>query len=107
MRLKKGDKVIVISGSDKGVEGEITRVIPKANRIVVSGVNMVTKHQKPRPTAGGRQSQGGIIEFEAAIDASNVMLVCPDTGEPTRIGIRRDEEGRRVRFSKKSGNDID
>ena len=107
MRLKKGDKVVVISGSDKGVEGEITRVIPKQNRIVVSGVNMVKKHQKPRPTAGGRQSQGGIIEFEATIHASNVMLVCPDTGEPTRIGIRRDEDGRRVRFSKKSGNDID
>ena len=107
MRLKKGDKVVVISGNDKGTEGEITRVIPKDNRIVVSGVKIVTKHQKPRQTAGARQAQGGIVEFEAPIDASNVMLVCPDTGEPTRIGIRRDEDGRRVRFSKKSGNDID
>ena len=107
MRLKKGDKVIVISGDDKGVEGEITRVMPKENRIVISGVNVVTKHQKPRQVAGARQSQGGIIEFEAPVDASNVMLVCPDTGEPTRIGVRRDDEGRRVRFSKKSGNDID
>jgi len=69
MRLKKGDKVIVISGNDKGVEGEITRVISSKNRVVVSGVNMVKKHQKPRPAAGGRQSQGGIIEFEAPIDA--------------------------------------
>ncbi len=107
MRIKVGDEVEVIAGNDKGVRGAVQRVIPGKNRIVVSGINMVKKHQKPRPTGGRSRTQGGIIEFEAPIDASNVMLVCPHTGEPTRVGIRRDEEGRRIRFSKKSGKDID
>ena len=89
------------------MRGSVQRVIPGKNRLVVSGVNLVKKHQKPRPTGGRTQAQGGIIEFEAPVDASNVMLVCPHTGEPTRVGIRRDEEGRRIRFSKKSGKDID
>jgi large subunit ribosomal protein L24 len=70
-------------------------------------VNIVKKHQKPRPTGGRTPAQGGIIEFEAPIHISNVMLVCPQTGEPTRVGIRRDENGEAVRFSKKSGEDID
>lgn len=107
MRIKVGDEVEVIAGNDKGIRGAVQRVIPGKNRIVVSGINMVKKHQKPRPTGGRSRTQGGIIEFEAPIDASNVMLVCPHTGEPTRVGIRRDEEGRRIRFSKKSGKDID
>jgi large subunit ribosomal protein L24 len=63
-------------------------------------------HQRPRPSGGRSQAQGGIIEFEAPISVSNVMLVCPETGEPTRVGVRRDEDGNRVRFSKKSGNPI-
>jgi large subunit ribosomal protein L24 len=107
MNIKKGDQVEVITGNDKGVRGEVQRVIPKDNRIVVSGVNMVKKHQRPRPTGGRTPTQGGIIEFEAPIDASNVMLVDPQTGELTRGGVRRDEDGRQVRFSKKSGKDID
>jgi large subunit ribosomal protein L24 len=107
MRIKVGDEVEVIAGNDKGVRGSVQRVIPGKNRLVVSGVNLVKKHQKPRPTGGRSQAPGGIIEFEAPVDASNVMLVCPHTGEPTRVGIRRDEEGRRIRFSKKSGKDID
>lgn len=105
MRIKKDDEVVVISGNYKGVRGTVIRTIPKENRVVVSGVNVVKKHQKPRPT-GGRQAQGGIIEFEAPISVSNVMLIDPSTGEPTRIGIRRDEEGRRIRFAKNSGNDL-
>lgn len=106
MRIKVDDTVEVIAGNYKGVRGTVQRVLPRENRVVVSGVNMVKKHQKPRPT-GGRQAQGGIIEFEAPIAASNVMLICPETDEPTRIGIRRDEDGRRVRYSKRSGKDID
>ncbi len=106
MRLKINDEVEVIAGNDKGLRGTIQRVIPKEGRIVVNGVNIVKKHQKPRQT-GGRPSPGGIIEFEAPIDVSNVMLVCPHTGELTRVGIRRDELGRRVRYSKKSGQDLD
>jgi large subunit ribosomal protein L24 len=107
MRIKVGDEVMVIAGNDKGVRGTVQRVNRKDNKVVISGVNMVKKHQKPRPTGGRGQTQGGIIEFEAPIDASNVMLVDPTTGEPTRIGIRRDEDGRRIRVAKKSGKDID
>lgn len=106
MRIKVNDEVIVTAGNYKGVKGTVQRVLPKENRVVVSGVNLVKKHQRPRPT-GGRTAQGGIIEFEAPIHVSNVMLLTPDTGEPTRVGIRRDEEGRRVRYAKKTGNDID
>ncbi len=107
MRLKLGDQVEVIAGNYKGIRGEITRVIPKENRVVVSGVNIVKKHQRTRQSSTGAPIQGGIIEFEAPIHASNVMLVCPDTQEPTRVGIRRDEDGRRIRVSKRSGQDID
>jgi large subunit ribosomal protein L24 len=107
MRIKSGDEVVVISGNDKGLQGTVQRVIPNKNRVVVSGVNIVKKHQKPRPTGGRTQAQGGIIEFEAPIDVSNVMLVDPESGEPTRIGIRRDEDGRRVRYAKRSGTDLE
>jgi large subunit ribosomal protein L24 len=107
MRIRVGDKVEVIAGEDKGVRGEVQRVIPKANRVVVEGVNIIKKHQKPRQIPGSSTTQGGIIEFEAPITASNVMLVCPQTGKPTRIGIRRDENGKRKRYSKRSGQDIE
>lgn len=106
MRIKVGDEVEVVSGNYKGTRGTVQRVLLKDNRVVVSGVNLVKKHQKPRPTGGRTQAQGGIIEFEAPISVSNVMLVCPETGEPTRVGVRRDENGNRVRFSKKSGNPV-
>jgi large subunit ribosomal protein L24 len=106
MRIKIGDEVQVISGNYKGARGTVQRVLPQQNRVVVSGVNLVKKHQRPRPTGGRSQAQGGIIEFEAPIHVSNVMLVCLETDEPTRIGIRRDEDGQRVRYSKKSDNDI-
>ena len=105
MRIKQGDTVIVIAGNDKGESGEVTQVLARQKRIVVAGVNRRTKHQKPRQ-AGRSQLQGEIVEFEAPIDVSNVMLVCPHTGEPTRVGVRRDEDGKPVRFSKKSGQDI-
>jgi large subunit ribosomal protein L24 len=110
MRIKVGDQVEVIAGDYKGVRGTVQRVFPKANRVVVSGVNMVKKHQKNRPTGGRSQAQGGIIEFEAPIDASNVMLVDPKSDVRTRIGIRREEDDRgkmrRIRVAKKSGEDI-
>ena len=106
MRIKVGDEVEVVSGNYKGTRGTVQRVLPQENRVVVSGVNLVKKHQRPRPTGGRSQAQGGIIEFEAPIHASNVMLVCPESGEPTRVGVRRDEDGNRVRFSKKSGNPL-
>ena len=102
MRIKVGDEVEVVSGNYKGTRGTVQRVLPKENRVVVSGVNLVKKHQRPRPTGGRTQAQGGIIEFEAPIHVSNVMLVCPESGEPTRVGLRGDENGNRVRVSKKS-----
>ncbi len=106
MRIKVGDEVEVIAGNDKGIRGTVQRVNKEKNRVVIAGVNIVKKHQKPQQ-AGSTQTQGGIIEFEAPIDISNIMLVCPQTDEPTRVGIRRDEDGNRIRFSKKSGQDID
>ena len=106
MRIKVGDEVEIVAGNDKGIRGTVQRVIHGKNRVVVAGANIVKKHQKPQQT-GGRQAQGGIIEFEAPVDISNVMLVCPQTNEPTRVGVRRDEDGKRIRFSKKSGQDID
>jgi large subunit ribosomal protein L24 len=106
MRIKVGDQVEVIAGNYKGQRGEVQRVISQKNRIVVSGVNMVKKHQKAQATGGRSQAQGGIIEFEAPIDVSNVMLVCPHTDKKTRVGIRQDADGRRIRYSKKSGKDI-
>jgi large subunit ribosomal protein L24 len=107
MRIKVGDTVEVITGEDKGRRGSVQRVVNKNNRVVISGVNIVKKHQKPRQIPGSSQTQGGIIEFEAPIDVSNVMLVCPHTGKPTRIGVRRGENGQRIRVSKQSGKDID
>jgi large subunit ribosomal protein L24 len=112
MRIKVGDEVQVIAGNYKGVKGAVQRIDRKNGRVVVSGVNMVKKHQKPQQTGGRSQAQGGIIEFEAPIDVSNVMLVDPETGEPTRVGIRREpiegsNKSRRVRFAKKSGAELD
>ena len=107
MRIKVNDEVEVIAGNDKGERGTVMRVIPGDKRVVIQGINMVKKHQKAQSTGGRSQAQGGIIEFEAPISVSNVMLVCPHTGELTRVGIRRDEDGRRVRYSKKSGKDIE
>jgi len=101
-KLKKGDKVVVLTGRDKGKEGEILRVIPKDGRAVVSGVNMVTRHQRQTQT-----SQGGRIQKEAAIDLSNIALVDPKDGGPTRVGFRVLEDGTKVRFAKKSGEVID
>ncbi len=107
MRIKIDDEVEVIAGNYKGVRGKVQRVVPDKNRVVVSGVNIVKKHQKPRQTGGRSQAQGGIIEFEAPVDVSNVMLVDPETGELTRVGYRRDEDGNRIRFAKISGADLD
>lgn len=107
MRIKTGDQVEVIAGNYRGVRGEVMRVEPAKNRVVVKGVNLVKKHQRPRPGSGRSQTQGGIIEFEAPIDVSNVMLVDPESNLPTRVGIRRDEMGNKIRYAKRSGVDID
>lgn len=107
MRIKVNDTVEVISGNFKGVRGTVQRVYPAKQMIVVSSVNIVKKHQKSRPTGGRSRAQGGIIEFEAPIHVSKVMLVETGSGEKTRVGIRRDENGQPIRYSKKSGAELD
>jgi large subunit ribosomal protein L24 len=94
-RIKKGDMVEVITGEDKDVRGEVLRVVDKGSRVVVSKVNMVTKHQSAQ-RAGRSQMQGGRIQFEAPIDVSNVMLVCPKCDQATRVGYAVVDE-RKVR----------
>ena len=99
MRIRKNDMVVVISGNDKGREGKVLKVFPEANRIIVEKVNMIKRHTR----ASRDVPQGGIIEKEGPINASNVMLVCPNTGKPTRIGKDVLSDGSRARVSKKSG----
>lgn len=93
-KIRKGDTVEVISGreKDKGRRGEVIRVIPENHRVVVQGINLRKKHQRQVQTQGRRALSPGIIEFEAAIDISNVMLVCPACKKPTRVGIKREGE---------------
>ena len=101
-KLKKGDHVIVLSGRDKGKEGDITRVMPSTGRALVSGVNMVIRHTRQTQTV-----QGGRLSKEVPINLSNIALVDPKDGGPTRVGFRFLEDGTKVRFAKKSGEVID
>lgn len=100
--IKTGDTVKVIAGADKGKEGKVIRVVTKTNRAVVEGVGIVTKHVKPSAT----KPQGGLEKVEAAVHISNLMLVDPKTGEPTRVGRKLDENNKLVRYAKKSGEVI-
>ncbi len=102
LKIKRGDTVVVISGKEKGKRGEVERVEPKKERVVVTGVNVRTRHARP-----SQQNQEGMFTFEAPIHVSNVMIVDPDSGEPTRIGYRFTDSGEKVRVSKESGKDID
>lgn len=99
MNVRKGDKVVVISGKDKGKQGTVLRAMPSEGRVVVEGVAVVKKAVRPNPN----NQQGGIVEQEASINVSNVMLIDPTTGEPTRVGHGVDENGKKCRVSKKSG----
>ena len=101
MNLKVGDKVIVIAGSNKGKEGTIKKVLKKDNRVIIEGLNLVKKHQK-----GNGQESGGILEIEAPIHASNVMIIDPKTKKPTRIGKKVDKD-KKVRIAIKSGEKLD
>ncbi|NVK05501.1 MAG: 50S ribosomal protein L24 [Flavobacteriia bacterium] len=100
--IKKGDNVQVIAGNAKGKTGRVIRMIPKQNRAVVEGLNMVKKHQKPSAS----NPQGGIVEMEAPIHISNLMLVDPKENVATRVGRKLDENGKLVRYAKKSGEVI-
>ncbi len=100
-KLKKNDKVKVISGKDRGKEGNIISFIPKKNRIIVEGINVVKKHQK-----ANQMSKGGILEKESSIHISNVMFVCPHCGKAVRVGIKYLDNGEKVRYCKKCGETI-
>ena len=102
MNFKTGDKVVVIAGKDKGKSGKILKTLAKENKVVVENVNVVKKHQK-----GNGQVPGGIIDMEAPIHASNVMILDPKTKKPTRIGHSTNKDGKKIRVTKKSNSSLD
>jgi len=102
LKIKKGDEVVVVSGRDAGIKGNVLKVMPKERRALVEGVNRVKRHTRASST-----NPGGIVEKELPIHISNLSLVDPKTGKPTRVGYRMLEDGRKVRFAKRSGEIID
>ena len=108
LKIRRDDVVRVISGKEKGRTGRVLRVDPEKERVFVEGVNIVKRHQRPRSLRDAQRSQeiGGIVEKEGPIHVSNVMLLDPKTGEPTRVGVRR-EDGQRRRYAKKTGEVLD
>jgi large subunit ribosomal protein L24 len=102
LKIRKGDKVVVITGRDKGKQGEVLRVLRAENRVVVQGVQIIKRHTRQTPG-----NPGGIVEREAAIHISNVAHVDPKSGKPTRVGFKTLEDGRKVRVSRRSGETID
>ena len=105
-RIKKGDTVEVIAGKDLGERGEVISVLRKKDRVVVNGVNIMKRHEKARQ-AGNRQVPAQIVEFNAPLHLSNVMLVCPSCGQRTRVGYRYTEEGKKTRYCKKCDSNVD
>ncbi len=103
MRIRKGDTVLIISGNEKGQRGRVLSVMRDSNRLIVEGIRMMKRHTKPTQ----RDPQGGIVEREASINASNVMVIDPKTDEPTRVRKKKLEDGSSVRLSAKSGEMID
>jgi len=103
LKIRKGDRVVVITGRDKGKQGEVTQVLPDASRVVVQGVNMMKRHQKAR--RAGEES--AIIAKEASIHVSNVAHIDPSSGKPTRVGFKFLDDGRKVRIARASGESID
>ena len=101
-KVRKGDRVVVTTGRDKGKKGEVLRVYPDEGRVLVSGVNVIKKHQKQT-----QREQGGIVSKEAPVHVSNVAHIDPKSGEPTRVGFKTLADGRKVRVAKKSGESID
>ena len=102
LKIKKGDKVVVITGRDKGKTGEVLKVLREENRLIVQGVHMVKRHQRQT-----MQAQGGIVEKEASIHVSNVAHIDPQSGKSTRVGFKVLEDGRKVRVARRSGEVID
>ena len=107
MKIKKGDTIEIIAGKERGKRGEVLRVLPAKNRVIVQGLNLRKKHQRAQQGAGGRQLAPEIVTFEGAIDASNVMLICPKCGERVRVGYQRDEDGKVTRVCPECENTLD
>ena len=102
LHIKKGDTVYVLAGEDKGRQGRVLEIQAAKNRAIVEGINIVSKSTKP----SAKHPQGGIVKMEAPINISNLALIDPKTGKPTRVGIRVNEKGEKVRYAKKSGEEI-
>lgn len=102
MKIKKGDRVVVLTGKDKGVEGVVERALPREGKVIVEGVNVAKKHQAPTRSI----QQGGIIDKAMPIDASNVAIVSPADGKPTRVGYRVEADGTKTRICKRTGVDL-
>ena len=109
LKIRKDDTVKVMSGKDKGKTGRVLRVDPKRQRVYVEGINVQKRHTSPRTIAGVQRQQevGGIVEAPGPVHVSNVMLIDPKSGDPTRIGIKRTDDGRRVRVAKRSGTELE
>lgn len=106
-RVKQGDTVEVIAGKDKGLRGEVVRVLRKKERVIVNGVNIMKRHQKERPAPGGQRIPAQIVEFEAPLHLSNVMIVCGNCDEKTRVGYRVTADGFKTRYCKKCDGNIE
>ncbi len=102
--IRKNDNVVVVTGKDRGKRGRVLKVLPEKNRLVVEGVNFIKRHTRPNPQ---RQIKGGVMEREASLHASNVQLVCPECGKPTRVGRRILGDGRKVRICRKCEGVVD
>jgi large subunit ribosomal protein L24 len=102
--IRKNDNVVVTTGKDRGKRGRVVRLEPEKNRLVVEGVNIIKRHTKPNPQ---KNVKGGVVEREAALHASNVQIVCPECGKPTRIGKRILDDGRKVRICRKCDGVLD
>jgi large subunit ribosomal protein L24 len=109
MRIRRDDQVLITAGKDKGKTGRVIRTEPSRHRVYVEGLNIVKRHQRPRSVKDTQRGgeAGGIIEKEGPLDISNVMLVDPSDNKPTRVGVRKNDSGKRERFSKRSGKSID
>jgi large subunit ribosomal protein L24 len=107
MRIRTDDQVVITAGKDAGKTGRVVRTDPKRRRVYVENLNLVKRHERPRSQGDLKNAQaGGIVEKEGPIDVSNVMLLDPKDNKPTRIGVRVDEGGKRVRYSKRTGNEV-
>jgi large subunit ribosomal protein L24 len=108
MRIRRDDQVVIISGKDRGKSGKVLRTDPKKSRVFVEGLNIIKRHEKPRSTGDmATASPGGIVEKEGPVHVSNVMLLDPKGNKGTRLGVRRDDDGKRVRIAKRSGEAVD